>query len=87
MALILTGKWGAVADSFYLKGRLIWSIVYFRLQALLGTLCGVLVLIDPSALSFLDPKYVALLVILNAFASEWLRRRKAKEDESPKEET
>lgn len=79
MALFLRGKWGAIADSFYLKGRLVWSIVWFRLQAALGMLLGITAYIDPQMLSSLDPKYVAAFVILNAFGQEWLRRRKDKE--------
>ncbi len=86
MALILTGKWGAIADSFYLKGRLIWSIIYFRLQAALATLAGILVLIDPATLSFLDPKWVAGAVVLNAILSEWLRRRKDSDRQSVSED-
>lgn len=80
MALFLRGKWGAVADSFYLKGRLVWSIVWFRLQAALGTLLGITAVIDPTILSSLNPKYVAMFVIANALGQEWLRRRKTDED-------
>lgn len=81
MALFLTGKWGAVADSFYMHGRLIWSIVWFRVQAAVGLLLGVTALIDPQLLvDVIGPRGVAAYIVFNAVGSEWLRKRKAKED-------
>lgn len=81
MALFLTGKWGAVADSFYLEGRLIWSIVWFRLQAAIGVLLGLTAVIDPQLLvDAIGPKGVAAFVVFNAVGSEYLRRRKSAEE-------
>ena len=67
-------------DSFYIKGRLVWSIVWFRLQAALGTLLGITAVIYPTILTGLDPKYLAVFVVLNALGQEWLRRRKTEDE-------
>lgn len=67
----------AFLDSFKIGDRYVWSIVWFRLQAAVATLAGILVTIDPSVLTGLDPKWTAAFIVINALASEWLRRRKA----------
>jgi hypothetical protein len=81
MALFLTGRAGAIADSFYIQGRLIWSLVWFRIQAALGIILGVTALVDPQLLiDVIGPKGVAAYIIFNAVGSEWLRKRKDKKD-------
>lgn len=80
MAQIAFSSWQAFLDSFKIGERYIWSIIWFRLQAAFATIAGFLVLIDPTMLAGLDPKYIAAFVVLNAFLSEWLRRRRSDED-------
>lgn len=81
MAQIALTSWQAFRNSFKIGDRYIWSIIWFRLQAALGTLLGIFALIEPQLLvDLIGPKGVAVFVIVNALGSEYLRRRKAKEE-------
>lgn len=74
--------WGSFLSTFKIGDRYIWSIIWFRMQAALAVVAGVLVTIDPNALTALDPKYVTIYIVVNAFLSEWLRRRKARAEDT-----
>ncbi len=54
------------------------TIVWARLQALVGFLAVVLTLVDPSLITaVLDPKYIPFFLLANGIATEYLRRRRA----------
>ena len=74
-------SWQAFLDSFKIGDRYIWSIIWFRLQAAVGTLLGILASLDPQMfLEVIGPKGVAAFLVINAVGSEYLRRRKAESE-------
>lgn len=68
-------------SSFWLKIKTFFkdseTIAWARFQALLGTIAGILTYVDPFYLQpLMTPEFFAVFLIVNALATEYLRRRR-----------